>query len=278
MLTPVFGDDTVAETRGSSPAGSVDAARCPPADRQAGIRHPADDGVLADPLARSGAERRDAILTPPAEPAPTLAFQARVSRAATRGRRRLDCDERIRSARGPRRRPAPDTARHRRTPPRLRRVPLALLGEHRRALQHRELLGARPEFWARWESLVSRRLASRLLGRLGYEGPRRTSSSTSFLQDSGLIEVVVDDHPSSETVAIREYTDDHRELHRVADRRGDDVARRGHREEGFTGDVSPHALLYLYLRHALLLGYYDTSYQLHKSAGFLAPELRCDEA
>jgi hypothetical protein len=29
-------------------------------------------------------------------------------------------------------------------------------------------------------------------------------------------------------------------------------------------------LLYLYLRHALMLGYYDTSYGLHKSAGFLS--------
>ncbi len=34
--------------------------------------------------------------------------------------------------------------------------------------------------------------------------------------------------------------------------------------------MTPKALLYLYLRHALLLGYYDTSYELHKSAGFLS--------
>ena len=32
---------------------------------------------------------------------------------------------------------------------------------------------------------------------------------------------------------------------------------------GFTGGVSPQALLYLFLRHAVLLGYYDAGYALH---------------
>ena len=38
-------------------------------------------------------------------------------------------------------------------------------------------------------------------------------------------------------------------------------------EAGFTGDQSPRALLYLFLRHALLLGFYDASYRLHRDAG-----------
>ena len=33
---------------------------------------------------------------------------------------------------------------------------------------------------------------------------------------------------------------------------------------------TPETLLYLYLRHALTLGYYDSSYNLHRSAGFLS--------
>ena len=40
-------------------------------------------------------------------------------------------------------------------------------------------------------------------------------------------------------------------------------------EQGFDDDTTPQALLYLFLRHAVLLGYYDTSYLLHRSAGFL---------
>ncbi len=45
-------------------------------------------------------------------------------------------------------------------------------------------------------------------------------------------------------------------------------------ETGFTDNQSPQALLYLFLRHALMLGYYDTSYNFHRNAGFLsAPEL-----
>ena len=69
---------------------------------------------------------------------------------------------------------------------------------------------------------------------------------------------------------IRAYTDDGRNyiqwLIDAASASLDDVVA----ERGFTGDVSPQALLYLYLRHALMLGYYDTSYRLHRTAGFLS--------
>ena len=41
-------------------------------------------------------------------------------------------------------------------------------------------------------------------------------------------------------------------------------------EQGFANNATPQALLYLYLRHALMLGYSDTSYNLHKSAGILS--------
>ena len=41
-------------------------------------------------------------------------------------------------------------------------------------------------------------------------------------------------------------------------------------EAGFTDNQSPQALLYLYLRHALMLGYYDSSYNFHRNTGVLS--------
>ena len=46
-------------------------------------------------------------------------------------------------------------------------------------------------------------------------------------------------------------------------------------EAGFTDNQSPQALLYLFLRHALMLGYYDTSYNFHRNAGFLSAPRSC---
>ena len=69
---------------------------------------------------------------------------------------------------------------------------------------------------------------------------------------------VIDDRPLSETSPVRAYTSDGRNyiswLIDAAKTSLDAVVA----EQGFTGDVSPQALLYLYLRHALMLGYYDT--------------------
>ncbi|MFL5897129.1 MAG: hypothetical protein ACJ76D_01490 [Solirubrobacterales bacterium] len=134
------------------------------------------------------------------------------------------------------------------------------------------LWGFGPKFWNAWQQAGLQAGAAALLGRLGYEGPRPDILEHVFMRDSGLIDVVVDDRPSSETEPVREYTDDHRNYIRwLIDAAGaslDAVTA----EEGFTDGASPRALLYLYLRHALLLGYYDTSYELHKSADFLAAE------
>ncbi len=100
-----------------------------------------------------------------------------------------------------------------------------------------------------------------------------------FLTDAGLIENLIDDRPLSETDPIRAYTDDERNYITWlidAAQTSLDALRE---EQGFSGGNSPQTLLYLYLRHALLLGYYDTSYELHRSAGFLsATDLAGDEA
>lgn len=132
------------------------------------------------------------------------------------------------------------------------------------------LWGLGPQFWTALQALGLEASALALLDRLGYVGPTPDVLQHAFLTDSGMVDVVVDDRPSSETAQIRAYTPDDKNyiawLIDAASTSLDAVTG----ERGFTGDVTPNALLYLFLRHALLLGYYDTSYELHKSAGFLS--------
>ena len=134
------------------------------------------------------------------------------------------------------------------------------------------LWGLGPQFWTALVELGLRASGTALLSRLGDPNPDPDLLQHAFFTESGLIGTIVDDRPASETDAVRFYTDDHRNyLQWLADTAAtslDDVVA----ERGFSGDVSPQALLYLYIRHAILLGYYDTSYNLHRSAGFLTAE------
>jgi hypothetical protein len=275
MLTPVFGDDTVAQTRAFftgwvSGRGSVPAVRIGtqaygilPTTAFSRIRW-----LDEEPVPEVGIF--DVALL---EAAPTRAFRARVLALL----RAIDADWTTLSA----------SAAHvgRNGDP--HQTLLDIVGLHPDSVEFhwryseslRELYnllnlwGLGPGFWTAWEALGLQAAAFGLLGRLGYEGPPPDILQHVFMRDAGRIDVVVDDRPASETAQIRDYTDDHRNYIRwlvdAATTSLDAVAS----EHGFTGDVSPRALLYLYLRHALLLGYYDTSYELHKSAGFLAHEL-----
>ncbi len=134
------------------------------------------------------------------------------------------------------------------------------------------LWGLGPQFWTALVELGLQASGSALLSRLGDPNPDPDLLQHAFFTESGLIGTIVDDRPASETDPVRFYTDDHRNyLQWLADTAAtslDDVVA----ERGFSGDVSPQALLYLYLRHAILLGYYDTSYNLHRSAGFLTAQ------
>ena len=134
------------------------------------------------------------------------------------------------------------------------------------------LWGLGPQFWTALVELGLQASGTALLSRLGDPNPDPDLLQHAFFTESGLIGTIVDDRPASETDAVRFYTDDHRNyLQWLADTAAtslDDVVA----ERGFSGDVSPQALLYLYIRHAILLGYYDTSYNLHRSAGFLTAE------
>src|SRR6185503_16767086 len=90
-----------------------------------------------------------------------------------------------------------------------------------------------------------------------------------FVTDNPRISTIVDDRPLSETDRIRSYTATGKNyIEWMIDAAGSLETLRA--ETGFTNNTSPQALLYLYLRHALLLGYYDSSYHYHRNAGVLA--------
>jgi hypothetical protein len=135
------------------------------------------------------------------------------------------------------------------------------------------LAGLGASFAQAIEALIRQLGGSALLAGLGYAGSQQPPILAQLYdRASSPISTVIDDQPSSETTPVRSYTVDGRNyLHWLLDaaRTSLDALRA---EQGFLGNQTPQALLYLYLRQALMLGYFDTSYQLHKSAGFLSPE------
>jgi hypothetical protein len=80
---------------------------------------------------------------------------------------------------------------------------------------------------------------------------------------------LIDDRPLSETDPIRAYASGNRNYIRWLIDAASTSLDAVRLEEGFINDATPQALLYRYLRHALMLGYYDASYDLHKNAGIL---------
>jgi hypothetical protein len=132
------------------------------------------------------------------------------------------------------------------------------------------LWGLGPQFWQALVALGLHGAAEGLLARLGGGGIQPDILNHAFLTDAGLIGQVVDDRLLSETAPVRPYTGDGRNyiqwLIDAATTSLDAVAA----EQGFIDDISPQALLYLFLRHAVMLGYYDSSYELHKSRGILS--------
>jgi hypothetical protein len=269
MLTPVFDDETVAQTRAFF-SGWVSGRGSVPAVRIGSQAY----GVLpttAFSRIRWLDEKPPGIATL-REPAPTRAFLARVLALL----RAVDADWTAMSA----------GAAHVGRDGDPHQTLLDVVGLHpdtaefhwrySESLEHLynviNLWGLGPEFWKNWEQAGLQAEAAALLGRLGYKGQRPDILEHVFMRDSGLVETVVDDRPPSETAPIRDYTDDHRNYVRWLIDAATSSLDAVNAEEGFSGNESPRALLYLYLRTALTLGYYDTSYELHKSAGFLAAE------
>jgi hypothetical protein len=110
-----------------------------------------------------------------------------------------------------------------------------------------------------------------LLRRLGYRGEIEPDALQRFFFTHAhrLNGPLIDDRPISEMDGIRPYTIDGRNyLAWLAD-----VVRQSFEdlrtERGFAGDRPPDALLYVMVRHALLLGYWDASLRLHEAAGVI---------
>ncbi len=110
-----------------------------------------------------------------------------------------------------------------------------------------------------------------LLRRLGYTGgPLPDVLNHFFLTDNPQITTIIDDRALSETASIRPYTDDGRNYIQWLIDAASTSLDTLREESGFTGNQSPTALLYLFLRHALMLGYYDSSYNFHRDTGILS--------
>ncbi|QIG49955.1 hypothetical protein G5V57_20835 [Nordella sp. HKS 07] len=111
----------------------------------------------------------------------------------------------------------------------------------------------------------SQAAALALLRRLGYTGAIEPDGLSRFFftRANRLNGPVIDDRPLSEQAAIRAYTVDNRNyitwLFDAARGAFEDLRQ----ERGFKGGEAPDALLYVMLRHALLLGYWDSSLRLH---------------
>jgi hypothetical protein len=134
------------------------------------------------------------------------------------------------------------------------------------------LWGFGPQFFQALEELGLDAAAAAVVRQLGYQGQGEPDILQHlFLTAASQLGTIIDDQPLSETSQLRAYTDDHRNyiswLIDAAKTSLDAVVA----EQGFTGGASPQALLYLYLRHALMLGYYDSAYGLYQSAAVLGP-------
>ena len=132
--------------------------------------------------------------------------------------------------------------------------------------------GLGPGWYTALSNLNLEAAAVALLERFGYTGTALPDILNHyFLTDNPQITTIIDDRPLSDTTPLRIYTEDGNRnyIQWLIDAAGQslDTLRE---ESGFTNNQSPQALLYLLLRHALMLGYYNTSYNFHRNAGFLS--------
>jgi hypothetical protein len=127
------------------------------------------------------------------------------------------------------------------------------------------------EFLQVWQALGQMAAGRQLLARLGYTGAASPDLIDKLFHSSQhrLSGPAVDDRPLSEEATVRAYCDDGRNyLHWLADtgRSSLDDLRE---ENGFTGDQEPTALLYVLLRHAVMLSWWDTAVRLRLDAGLI---------
>ena len=101
-----------------------------------------------------------------------------------------------------------------------------------------------------------------LLARLGYDAPTDTRFRLVTGRQHPLIGPLIDDVPLSETDPVRPSTADGRNyLQWLADR-GRTALESVRLESGYTSDRPPRTLLYLLLRHALMLSFHDSGLRM----------------
>lgn len=115
-----------------------------------------------------------------------------------------------------------------------------------------------------------------LLTRLGYDDSGRARDPDLLRRlfvdfQQPVLAPLIDDRPLSETDPVRAYTDDHRNYLRWLADAADSDLDTIRLEAGFTDDAPPSALLYLLLRHAVLLGWADAALNLAIAAGAAPP-------
>ena len=127
-----------------------------------------------------------------------------------------------------------------------------------------------PSWWQALLNLALQAEAITLLQRLGYSGSDLPDLLNHFfLTNNPEITTIIDDVPLSETAQIRPYTPDGRNYIQWLIDAAATSLETLRTEPGFTDGKSPQALLYLYLRHALQLGYYESSYNYHRDMSIL---------
>ena len=127
------------------------------------------------------------------------------------------------------------------------------------------------EFFDVWNTLGQVFAGRRVLAHLGYTGTGSPDILGKLFHTTQykLKGPIVDDRPLSEEAAVRAYCDDGRNyLHWLADA-GRSSLEELRQEIGFTGDQEPTALLYVLLRHALLLSWWDAAIRIRLDAGIV---------
>ncbi|MBD1857944.1 MULTISPECIES: hypothetical protein [Leptolyngbya] len=111
-----------------------------------------------------------------------------------------------------------------------------------------------------------------LLQKLGYRGEQTPDVLQKFfLSSQNLMKgAVIDDRPLSEVDPIRSYTADRKNYIQWLQEAASTSLETLRQQQGFLDNKAPNALLYLFLRHALLLGYWDVSWRLHRGAEVLS--------
>ncbi|HEX8206262.1 MAG TPA: hypothetical protein VF587_09410, partial [Solirubrobacteraceae bacterium] len=123
--------------------------------------------------------------------------------------------------------------------------------------------------YAAWAQLVQLGNAGALLGHLGWNGRQWPDILTKvwLAAQQQLHGPTVDDRPVSETDAVRAYTGDGRNYLRWLVDAGSGSLDDLRAQSGFAGNHPPKALLYLLLRHSMILSWWDTALRLQAHAG-----------